>query len=122
MNGFYYIKDSLTLEINERLFNETVKDVVKGLLYRAIDVNFVKVKELVIRTPNAPKSEIPTVTEQGVYIGGNSEKEMIDALFRILIKAEPTEFNDREKIVGIPTGEYGVNAVAKMRILHLCIY
>ena len=120
--AFYYIKDSVTIEINENLLSDTVKDVIRGLLYRAIEVNFVAVKELVIRTKNAPKTDVPTVSEEGIYIGGESEKEVIDALFRMLIKAEPIEFNEKEKIVGIPTGEYTVNTVAGMRILHLCIF
>ena len=120
--AFYHIKDSVTIEINENLLSDTVKDVICGLLYRAIEVNFVAVKELVIRTKNAPKTDVPTASEEGIYIGGISEKEAIDALFRMLVKAEPIEFNEKEKIVGIPTGEYTVNTVAGMRILHLCIF
>ncbi len=122
MKDLFCIKDELTLEINENLISDTVKDVLCGLLYRAIKVNFVPTKELVIRTPNAPKSDVPTVSEQGVYIGGKSEKEVLDAFFRAFIKAQPVEFNEKEKIVGIPTGDYSVNVVAGMRILHLCIF
>jgi len=39
-----------------------------------------------------------------------------------LTTAEPIEFNETEKIVGIPTGEYGVNPVAKLRMIHLCVF
>lgn len=122
MNDFYYVKDSLTIEINENLLSETIKDVINGLLFRTIKVNYVKVKELVIKTPNSQVSATPIVNENGIYIGGQTQKDVIDAFFRMLVKAEPIEFNENEKIVGIPTGEYTVNVVAKMRILHLCIF
>ena len=89
MNDFYYVKDSLTIEINENLLSETIKDVINGLLFRAIKVNYVKVKELVIKTPNSQVSATPIVNENGIYIGGQTEKDVIDEFFRMLVKAEP---------------------------------
>ena len=121
-NGTFLIENDLKLEMNENCVNDTIRDLIRNLLYRAIRVTIVPTKELVIRTGNLERREVPTVTEDGIAICGKTEKEVIDALFRILIKAEPIDFGEGKKIVGIPTGEYAVHPKADLRMLHLCVF
>lgn len=121
-SGYFYIKNEFVLEINENCINETIEDLIHGLLYRAIKVKLIKSKNLIAKTANAQITSAPTVTENGIYISANTEKDVIDALFRMLIKAEPIDFGENENIVGIPTGDYSVKPIAKLRMLHLCVF
>lgn len=121
-SGYFYIKNGFDLEINENCVNDTVKDLIYGLLFRSVNVNLIKIKGFVAKTKNAVKTDVPTVTENGVYICGKNEKEVIDALFRILVKAEPVDFGADEKIVGLPVGEYTINPKAETVMLHLCVF
>ena len=124
---FFTIKGNLTIRLPENLINDTVKELVFGLLYRSVNVDYVphKYNEIIIGEAERKTyigESVYIVTEKGIYIGGKDERALLTALFMLLQDAEPVDLEKGKEHVRFLCTEKQIDTGIKRRMIHFCVF
>ena len=120
----FSIGGKVKIYLPQSLINDTVKELIYGFLYRSIEVEYVphdKI-EIIIGEPNAiplKGESVISVTEKGVYIAADSERNLITALFILLFDAEPINLEEGREQINLPIIEKQIDTkINEWRITH----
>ncbi len=127
MKKHFVVGSTLEISMPKDCINGTVKEIIYGFLYRAVNVKLVPSADFCIRIGEGRSASLGdgegviSVTEKGVFISAVNERALLNSLFILLRKAVPEDLKEDEEKILIPCGEESVAPNVSRRMIHFCI-
>lgn len=128
MKGFFSINGKLQIQLPRTCINDTVKEVVYGLLYRAVEISYVPVDGVYVKIGDAA---VPlhgqgegfiSVTETGICLTAINERALLNALFLLLRRVRAENLERGKELLVLPVCEETVRPKVARRMLHFCVF
>lgn len=123
----FKIGDRLTIKMPKCFINPTVKEVVSGYLYNAVNVSLVETDkpEIIIGDGRAEKFSrdgIISITDKGAYIGAKDFRRAITGLFMVLDDAVAENLEENNVCINIPVSKRDIEMTVNNFMVHICIF
>ena len=127
MQEFFKVNDRLEIQMPKGCINDTVKDIVYGFFYRAVEISYIPTDDLCIKIGNPTAETLQkgegyiSVTQDGVYITAIDERALLTSLFLLLRKAQALNLEIGKEEILIPAGKESVQPKISRRMIHFCV-
>lgn len=123
----FIIEGNVQIRLPKSLINDTVKELICGFLYRSVKVEYIPhdKNEIIIGEPSPlplKAESVISVTEKGVYIAGNNDRNLLTALFILLFDAEPVNLKMGKEQINLPFLQKSIDTKIQRRMIHLCVF
>jgi hypothetical protein len=126
MNCFV-IGSSVEISMPKECINDTVQEIIYGLLYRSVQVKLIPRDEPSIMigdgqaVPLNDNEGVISVCEKGIFINARDERALLNCLLLLLRRAIPESLEAEKEKILIPCGEECVSPEISRRMIHFCI-
>lgn len=124
---YFVIGSDVEIFLPKECINDTVKEIIYGLLYRSVEVKLIPAADFSIRIGDAqavPLNDnegVISACEKGIFINARDERALLNCLFLLLRRAIPKNLEVGEEKILIPCGEEYIVPDVIRRMIHFCI-
>lgn len=128
MQQFFKVNGTLEIQMPQNCINDTVKDIIYGFFYRAVNIRYIPADGLYVKIGNPVPTSLSqgegyiSVTQDGVYITAIDERALLTTLFILLRKMQANNLQEGKEEILIPFGEESIQPKIGRRMLHFCVF